>query len=520
MKKRILSLIVATLFVTTCLVGCGGTKNGSDGNTAGKTFIFAQSADPVGLDPAFVQDSESTKVMCNVYEGLVKYAEESTEIEPCLAESWDISQDGTEYIFHLKKGVKFHDGTDFNADAVVKSVSRQLGSNATEDMPYALFTFEGVKSVEAVDENTVKFILKAPSTPFLANLAMPLAAPIVSPKALEEHNGNLNESPVGTGPFKFVSWDKGEKLTLEKNKEYWGDKAKLDKVVFKFTKENSVRASELMTGSIDAMDALDPSDVDKLKEKKINVFNESGMNVNYMAFNCSRAPFDNVKVRQAICYAINRDELVQYLYQGYSEIANTALPKFIPGYKDGITGYEYNPEKAKALLAEAGQQNLNINMVIYSNGRQYNTVGPKLAEAIQNYLSKVGVTAKIDVYEWKDYKAKSKQGEGNITFAGWNGDNGDADNFLSLYSGKEVESGLNVAKYSNPEVDKLLLQAKQLPNGDERNTIYGKIQDLVSQDAVWLPISHANQMAASAPNVKNFKVHPTSTIFFKDVDKE
>ena len=218
MKKRILSLILSTLVVTTTLVGCGAAKSGSAANVSGKTFIFAQSSDPLGLDPAFVQDSESTKVMCNIYEGLVKYAETSTEIEPCLAETWDISEDGTEYIFNLKKGVKFHDGTDFNADAVVKSVSRQLGDNATEDMPYASFTFEEVKSVEAVDENTVKFILKAPSTPFLANLAMPLAAPIVSPKALEEHNGNLNESPVGTGPFKFVSWDKGEKLTIEKTR--------------------------------------------------------------------------------------------------------------------------------------------------------------------------------------------------------------------------------------------------------------------------------------------------------------
>ena len=268
MKKRILSLILTTLVVTTCLVGCGGTKNSSAGGASGKTFIFAQSSDPLGLDPAFVQDSESAKVMCNIYEGLVKYAEKSTEIEPCLAESWDISKDGTEYTFHLKTGVKFHDGTEFNADAVVKSVSRQLGSNATEDMPYASFTFDGVKSVEAIDENTVKFILAAPSTPFLSNLAMPLAAPIVSSKALEEHNGNLNESPVGTGPFKFVSWDKGEKITLEKNTNYWGDKAKLDKVVFKVVKENSVRASELMTGSIDAMDAVDPSDVEKLKEKK------------------------------------------------------------------------------------------------------------------------------------------------------------------------------------------------------------------------------------------------------------
>ncbi|SFC18021.1 ABC transporter substrate-binding protein [Clostridium uliginosum] len=521
MKKKVLSLILSAILATTFLVGCGGQATSTKNSTGNKTFIFAQGADPRGLDPAFVDDGESAKVICNVYEGLVSYGDDNTDVKPCLAESWDISNDGTEYTFHLKKGVKFHDGTDFNADAVIKSVQRQLPPNATDDMPYASFTFAGVNKVEALDNNTVKFTLNAPSTPFLSNLAMALAAPIVSPTALEKYNGNLNEHPVGTGPFKFVSWDKGEKVTIEKNNDYWGEKPILDKVVIKITKENSVRASELMTGSIDAMDGLDPNDVPKLKEKQINIFNEPGMNINYMAFNCERAPFNNPKLREALSYAINREDLVQYLYQGYADVAKTQLPSFIPGYKKDVTSYGYDPDKSKAMLKELGQENLNIKMITYSNPRPYNSVGgQKLAEAVQNSLSKVGVTATIDVYQWTEYKEKTQQGEGEILFYGWNGDNGDADNFLSLLDSKEIASSLNVARYSNPKVDELLAKGRKLPNGDERKALYGDLQDLLAKDAAWVPISYAKQMAASTPKIKNFTIHPTGTVFFKNIDKE
>ncbi len=520
MKKRVLACILTGLLSATFLVGCGG-QTANKSSSVGKTFIFAQGADPRGLDPAFVDDGESAKVMCNIYEGLVAYGDDNTEIKPCLAESWDISQDGKEYTFHLKTGVKFHDGTDFNADAVVKSVQRQLPPNVTEDMPYASFTFAGVKSVEAVDTNTVKFTLDAPNTPFLANLAMTLAAPIVSPTALEKNNGNLNEHPVGTGPFKFVSWEKGEKVTIEKNNEYWGEKPKLDKVVIKITKENSVRASELMTGSIDAMDGLDPNDVDKLKEKNMTIFSKPGMNINYMAFNCDRAPFNDPKLREAISYAIDRNELVKYLYQGYADPAKTMLPDFIAGYKANVAAYEYNPEKAKEMLKELGQENLQIKMITYSNPRPYNSVGgQKLAESIQNYLSKVGITATIDVYQWTEYKEKTKQGEGDIKFYGWNGDNGDADNFMSLLDSKEITSSLNIARYSNPDVDALLAKGKSIVNGDARNAIYGDLQDIAAKDAPWVPISYSKQMAASSPKIKNFSIHPTGSAFFKNVEKE
>jgi peptide/nickel transport system substrate-binding protein len=523
MKRRMFALVMASIITASLLGGCGGSTEAGAGAKKAASFVltYAQGADPRGLDPAYVDDGESAKVMVNVYEGLVKYKADSTEIEPCLATEWKVSDDGKEYTFKLRQGVKFHDGTPFNADAVKFSIDRQLPPNATDDMPYASFTFGPVDKVEKVDDYTVKILLKEPYTPFLANLAMCLAAPIVSPDAVKKNGGKLMETPVGTGPFKFVKWDKSQAITLERNNDYWGTKAKADKVVFRFIKENSVRASELIAGSADIIDGVDPNDVQKLKDSKMEIFNGKGMNINYMAFNCSRAPFNDPKVRQAVSMLINKDELVKYLYQGYATSANSPLPSFIPGYSKDVKPVDYNIEKAKELLKEAGKENLEIKMITYSNPRPYNPVnGQKLAEAVQNYLGKAGIKATIDVYEWTEYKKKVAQGEGDIMFYGWIGDNGDADNFMSLFDSNEIKSTLNSAKYSNPDVDKLLAQGRMTPNGDARNKIYADIQKIVLDDAAWLPISNADDMAAYSPKVKGFKLHPTGVVFLKDVDKQ
>lgn len=521
MKRKFFAIIVAAMMTASVFTGCGGTNKQGNSTSSPKTLVFAQGSDPRGLDPAFVDDGESAKVMSNVFEGLVKYKDNSTDIEPSLATSWKISDDGKEYTFNLRKDVKFHDGTPFNADAVKFNVERQIPPNAKDDMPYASFTFGEVAKVDKVDDYTVKITLKNPYTPFLANLAMSLAAPIPSPTAVKKYGDKFIENPVGTGPFKFVKWTKGQSIELEKNNDYWGDKAKADKLVFKFIKENSVRASELITGSIDMMDGVDPNDIGKMKDSKVSIFQAKGMDINYMAFNCSRAPFNDPKLREAISHAINRPELVKNLYQGYSDLANSPLPTFIPGYNKDTKTYEYDPDKTKTMLKELGKENLKIKIITYSNPRPYNPVnGQKLAEAIQGYLAKVGVTATIDVYPWKEFKDKAAQGEGDIMFYGWIGDNGDADNFLSLFDSHEIKSTLNVAKYSNPKVDELLVKGRALPNGDARNAVYQQIQDIVNKDAAWLPISYAQSMAAYSPKISGFSVHPTGSIFFKNVDKK
>ncbi len=526
LRKRsiLLLMLVSLLALALALVGCGGGDKEKAAQTAKpKVFVFGQGADPRGLDPAFVDDGESANPIVNIYDGLVRYKTGSTEIEPALATEWSPSADGKEWTFKLRQGVKFHDGTPFNADAVVFSVSRQLPPQRTDAMPYASFTFGPVEKVEKVDDYTVKFILSEPYAPFLANLAMALAAPIVSPAAVEKYGDKFIENPVGTGPFKFVQWKKGEQIVLEANKEYWDGAPKLDKLVYKFIKENSVRASELRTGSIQAMNGLDPNDVKMLEDAGLNVIKNPGMNINYLGFFCNKKPFNDPKLRLAVSHAINRENLINFLYQGLAELPNSVLPSFMPGHDKSLQAPEYNPEKAKQLLAEAGYANgLKVTLLTYSNVRPYNPVGgDKLAAAIQADLRKVGIEAEIKTYPWKEYKeiyTPEIVEAGDFMLYGWIGDNGDPDNFLSLLETKEIKSTLNAAKYSNKKVDELLVKARIAQKQEERTAAYSELQKIVQAEAPWVFLGHSKDMAAVSKNVEGFDLHPVGVIYFHNVD--
>ena len=490
---------------------------------APKILIYARGADSRGLDPAYVDDGESAKVMCNIYENLVKYKNGNTDIEPALATSWSQSKDGLTWTFNLRKGVKFHDGTPFNAAAVKFSVDRQLPPQATNDMPYASFTFDPgiIKEVKAVNDYTVQFLLKAPYAPFLANLAMSLAAPIVSPASVKKYGNDFIQHPVGTGPFVFEKWDKDQQIVLVKNKNYWGKQALVDKVVFKVTKENSVRASELMTGAIDIMDGVDVNDVKTLESKGMKMIKNAGMNINYMAFFCHKKPFSDPRVRRAISMAINRAEIVKYLYQGYAELANGPLPNFIPGYDPKLEPLPYNPEQAKKLLADAGYKDFSFTFITYSNPRPYNpATGVKLAEAVQADLLKIGVKTQIKPYPWTEYKPIAAAAtEGEAMFYGWIGDNGDADNFLSLLDSAQIEGTLNSAKYKNEKVDDLLQKARSTMDPKTRVKLYQDAQKLIVEDAPWVFFSHATDLASYRPNVKGFNLHPTGIAWLVGVSK-
>ncbi len=286
--KKTLALIIAAVMVLASFTGCGGNGGGdkeSKEAKANETLIFAQGAEPRGLDPALVDDAESGKVIFVIYEGLLKYASDSTKVEPSLAKSWDVSPDGLSYTFYLQEGVKFHDGTDFNAEAVKFNIDRQIPPLVTEDMAYGSFVYGSVKDVEVVDDYTVKINLTAPNTAFLANLAMVMAAPMVSPKALTDNNNNVNEAPVGTGPYKFVSWAKDENIVLERNEDYWGTKALTKNVIFKFIKDNSARVVALNNGEADMIDGIDATVVDQITGAGNEIFKAGGMNINYMAYN-------------------------------------------------------------------------------------------------------------------------------------------------------------------------------------------------------------------------------------------
>ncbi len=525
--NRIVSAVLACAIMITSLAGCAGkgtsTGSAASGESSGQkteasnTLTYAQGAEPRGLDPALVDDGESAKITCNIYEGLLKYDKDSTKAEPCLAKSWKVSSDGLTYTFQLRQGVKFQDGTAFNADAVVYNIERQLPPKATKDMSYASFVYGSVKSVKAVDQNTVQITLKTPSTPFLKNLAMVFGAPVVSPKALKDHNNNVDQAPCGTGPYKFVRWDKGEDVVLVRNDNYWGEKAKTKNVIFKFIADNSARVVALNNGEADMIDGIDATVVDQIKSAGNKLYEAKGMTTNYLAYNTSRAPFNDTKLRKAISQAVNVPELVKSLYRGYSDPATSILPTFMDGYDKSITQTAYDPSAAKAALKAAGLT--KVHMITYSNPRPYNTVnGQALAEAIQGYLTKVGVSCQIDSYDWTTYKSKITEGDYDVCFYGWNGDNGDPDNFMNLMSVDDPSQ--NVARYKNLEYNKLIAQGLATPEGSARNAIYTKLEKTVAADNVWLTISHSKNLCAYRPNIHGFYYHVTAIVPLAGVTKD
>lgn len=528
MKKKILSGVIAALMAALCLAGCGdktdSKDSGANGDSSNESLVYAQGADPRGLDPQIVDDGESAKVTNQIYEGLVQYEEDSTKVKACLAKTWDVSPDGLVYTFHLQEGVKFHDGTDFNAEAVKFNVERNT-INKTEDMTYADFVWGYVDGVEVKDEYTVAITLKQPSTPFIANLAMVFGAPMVSPTAAKE--GDLMNTPVGTGPYKFVEWKKDQYVKLEANEDYWNEegKAKISNVVIRTIKDASTKILELQSGKVDIIDGIDTNQVKQLEEdSNITVNKTPGMNINYMAYNIERL---DKETRVALSQSVNVDELVEALYNGYAEKATTVLPTFVPGYSADVKQVAYDPDAAKKTLEEKGIKELHV--ITYTNPRPYNTAtGQTLTEAIQGYFDKVGVKITIDSYDWTTYKERTIAGDYDICFYGWSGDNGDPDNFLNLMS--DTNAGMNVARFNLAKNDddktayteytKMISEAAKEPAGDSRNAMYAEMEQYVADLAIWLPISHQQDLTACKSNVKNFQYHCTATVKLYKVTKD
>lgn len=509
------------------MTGCSsGGSGGSSSDKAADTIVYGQGADPRSLDPAFFDDGESAKVSCNIYEGLYCYGEKDTSVHPSLATDLPvISADGLTYTIKLRSGVKFHDGTDFNAAAVVASVQRQLEPNATSDMPYASFVFgdsasgTGVKTITATSDDTVEVVLRAPSTPFLKNLAMALAAPIVSPTALSANGGNLSEAPCGTGPYKFVSWTKSDNVKLVANDDYWDkdNAAKVTNVIFKIIPENATRVTALVNGECDIIDGIDDSVVDQITSNGFTLFAEDGMTINYMAFNTDSGTCTDQEVRHALAQAINVDELVKTLYGDYAGVANSVMPTWMAPYDKDIQQTAYDPTASKATLAAKGVTKLKC--ITYSNVRPYNSKnGEELAKVIQGYLSKVGVTLDITPYDWTAYKNKVQNDTFDMCFYGWTGDNGDPDNFMNLLADSNWSQ--NVARYNDPEYKALIAKGLATPDGSSRDDIYKQCEQMVATKQPWLPLSHSKNLCGVSPKVQNFYYHPTGVVFMKNFSKQ
>lgn len=509
------------------LTGCGESKRAGDVGSAGggkgaDTLTYAQGADPRGLDPAFVDDGESAKVIVNIYDTLLNYDESSCDLKPGLAREYDVSDDGLTYTFTLQEGVKFHDGTDCDAEAVKASIERQLEPARTEDMPYASFVYgskdagNGIASIEAKDATTLVITLRAASTPFLKNMAMALAAPVVAPSAFE--SGEANEKPVGSGPYKFVSWTKGDSVVLEANEDYWDkdNKPQTKNVIFRIIAENASRVTALNNGEVDMIDGIDASVVKTITDAGNKLFQEDGMNINYLAFRNDTGVFSDLAARKAFVKAVNVEEMVKSLYGDYASPATSVMPTWMAPYAEGVKQTAYDPEAAKKEFAELGIT--SCTMLTYTNVRPYNSIGGQpLAEAIQGYLADAGVEMEIISYDWTTYQTKVDTDAFDCCLYGWVGDNGDPDNFMNLLADENVS--MNVGRYRSDAYKALIAQGLSLPEGDERDQVYLKCEQMVADESPWMLISHAQTLAGYNPKVKGFSIHPTGVVHLAGVTK-
>ncbi len=487
----------------------------------GGTLIFGKGKDATRLDPADTTDGESSIVTENVFDKLLHFQDDSTALQAGLATSWEIAPDGRTYTFHLRRGVAFHDGTPFDAQAVKINFERQRRPLEGQQFEFWQSFFEkAVSAVTVVDSHTVRITLAQNDATFLGNLAM-FSMGIVSPAALARHGADIARHPVGTGPFRFVAWEPNQKIVLAANESYWGGRPYLDKLIFKPVPENAVRLLELEVGAIHAMNGINPDDVARVQANpELSFLQEAGMNIGYLAMNNDRKPFDQVKVRQAINHGIDKPALIKAFFADgrLGEAAKNPMPPTLWGYNEAIRDYAYDPAKARQLLSEAGHADgFEMELWALPVVRPYMPQGQRVAEAIQSDLAKIGVKVTITTFEWGTYLDKLGKGDHQAALIGWIGDNGDPDNFLyNLLAADNARAGgsSNYAYYRSRETNRLLVKARQVSDPAERTRLYHAAQETIHRDAPWVPLFHAKQMAAVRANVHGFQLHPTGKANF------
>ncbi|WP_370046348.1 MULTISPECIES: ABC transporter substrate-binding protein [Salipiger] len=489
-------------------------------------LIVGQIAEPKALDPAAVTAVNDFRILMNVYDGLVRYKSGTLEVEPALATAWEISEDGTEYTFTLREGVTFHDGSPFNAEAVVFNFERMLN----EDHPYhdtgpfpLAFFFSSVSSVEAVDDLTVKFTLSEPYAPFLSNLAYPTGL-IVSPAAVEQHGADFGRNPSGTGAFTFAEWRSNEAVVVEANPDYWDGAPDLEAVVFRPITDANTRTAEMLAGGIDMMVEVPPVALSQFQGDGFQVFEQAGPHVWFLILNAKEGPFADKRVRQAANYAINKEALVNDVLEGTAEVAaGPTPPAFAWAYNEALEPYPYDPEKAKELIAEAGAEGAELTFYVTEGGS--GMLDPvAMGTAIQADLNAVGLDTTIETYEWNTFLGQVNPGlEGKADMAemAWMTNDPDTLPFLALRTEAWPDKGgFNSGYYSNPEVDELLEKARVATDQDERAALYKQMQEIVQEDAPWVFVANWKQNAVTNDRVEGFELQPSFFLLLDEVSKD
>ncbi|MES2946811.1 MAG: ABC transporter substrate-binding protein [Pseudomonadota bacterium] len=506
-----------------------------------KTLVFCSEGSPENFYPGINTTGTSFDGNEPIYNRLIDFERGGTKVIPSLAEKWDISADGKTYTFYLRKGVKWHDTRsfkptrDFNADDVVFAFERQWKEDnaffKVTSPNHSYFSDMGMpkllQTVEKINDLTVKITLNNPEAPFLANLAMPYAA--IQSKEYADAMlkagtpEKIDQDPIGTGPFSLVQYQKDAIIRYKAFPAYWGGKAKIDDLIYSITPDASVRWAKLQKGECHVMPYPNPADLEAIrKDPGIQVLEQPGLNVGYLAFNTQKKPFDDVRVRKAISMAINKKAIIDGVYLGTGVAAKNPIPPTMWSYNNSIKDDEYNPDEAKKLLAAAGfKDGLSTDLWAMPVQRPYNPNAKRIAELMQADLAKIGVKAEIKSFEWGEYRKRMQAGEHQMGMLGWTGDNGDPDNFMYTLLGcasAQSASGSNIAKFCHKPYEDLVLKAKTVSSQAERTKLYEQAQVIFKQQAPWFTIAHAVQIKPVRKEVIDFKLSPFGRHSFYGVD--
>ncbi|MBD8220158.1 ABC transporter substrate-binding protein [Microbacterium sp. CFBP 13617] len=548
LRRRLLVGGATVAIGALALSGCTSQRDDDGGGDAGgdvdSTFVFGASGDPSSLDPAFASDGESFRISRQIFEGLVGVESGTADPAPMLAESWEQSDDGLSYTFTLKEGVTFHDGTEFNADAVCFNFDRQnnfTGIAQSESLSYYWgkimrgYADTGTSiygGCEVGSPTEVTITLTEPFAGFIPALSLPAFA-MQSPTALQEYQadevGGTSEAPTlseyaqghptGTGPFQFDSWEPGAEATVNAYEGYWGDQGQVQKVIFRVIGDTTARRQALESGSIDGYDLVAPADLGALESAGYMLTNRDPFNILYLGMNQADPALGDIRVRQAIAHAIDKQQLVTQVLPEGTTVASQFMPDSVIGFNSGVTTYDFDQAAAKALLAEAGFTDANPLTLTFNYpvniSRPYMPNPEQIFTNLQSQLQAVGIVLNPVSNEWGEYLDLIQGGsEHGIHLLGWTGDYNDPDNFVgTFFGGTSNEWG-----FDNTELFSALTSARGLATEAEQDPAYQAVNEQIATFLPGIPLANPVPTLAFAPRVKSYPASPVQDEVYNEIE--
>lgn len=529
------------LLLCLTMIGLSACGRSADSDMLEHGLLYCAEGNPESFNPQLVTSATTLDMTASLYDGLIEYSDAEQDFVSALATSWSVNDDGTEYHFTLRNNVEFHSTSYFQpsrplqADDVIFTFQRWLDP----DHPYHHIAVTGypffqalgldtlIKDIHALSDHEIRIRLHQPDSSFLANLATDFAVILSAEYAeqllAQDNRSALDTLPVGTGPFKYHQFRKDVSLSYHRHDTYWRGPAESERVVFRIIPSDHKRMLMLLSEDCDIIPYPPARDLDDLEARDdINLYSSVSPNTAFWAFNTERPPFDDVRVRQALAHAIDREAIVSAVYFGHAALAQSILPNTSWAHYGDPNAYAYDPEVARELLSDAGYAN-GFNMDIWAMPvqRAYNPDARKMAELIQADLARVGVNANIVSFEWSTFRRRLADGGHDSVLIGWSGDNPDPDNFFRpLLSCSAVLSGNNRARWCDPHFDSLVMQAIRSNDQQQRKVFYREAQALLNEQVPLVPIVHSMRYQATQPYIRGVNMEPYGATRLHETYKE